>query len=74
MFKSITAKVLALRYNKEFVNQMEAGESGKKCGMLLDSSCFYAEQGGQSCDYGYMNKEGDEVTIFTYLTVNLQGK
>eukprot|EP00795_Rhopilema_esculentum_P001457 gene1457-15882_t len=73
VFTSITAKVLALRYNKEFVNQMEAGESGKKCGMLLDSSCFYAEQGGQSCDYGYMNKEGDEEVEFSVIDVQVHG-
>ena len=50
-----------MRYNKQFVDQVEGGESGKKCGILLDTSCFYAEQGGQMCDTGYMNVEGDEV-------------
>ena len=50
-----------MRYDKQFVDQVEGGESGKKCGILLDNSCFYAEQGGQMCDTGYMNAEGNEV-------------
>ena len=62
-FASITAKVLALRHEKQFFDELDGGESGKKCGILLDSSCFYAEQGGQMCDYGYMNKEGNEVGL-----------
>ena len=71
VFKSISATVLALRQNKEFVNEIVAGESGQMCGVLLDSSCFYAEQGGQQADYGYMNKEGDEVGSLWYLLIVL---
>ena len=62
-FASITAKILALRHEKQFFDELDGGESGKKCGILLDSSCFYAEQGGQMCDFGYMNKEGNEVGL-----------
>ena len=64
-FAPITAKILALRCEKQFFDEIDGGESGKKCGILLDSSCFYAEQGGQMCDNGYMNKEGDEVHMTT---------
>lgn len=48
-----------LCYNKEFVKSVE---SGKECGVLLDRTCFYAEQGGQIYDEGYMVKLGDEVS------------
>ncbi len=58
--------MLALRQNKEFVNEIAAGEEGQKCGILLDSSCFYAEQGGQQCDYGYMNKQGNEASHYRF--------
>lgn len=49
-----------LRYNKEFVDSVE---SGKECGVLLDKTCFYAEQGGQIYDEGYMVKVGDDVSM-----------
>ena len=48
----------ALRQHKEFVDQVTGGQ---ECGVLLDRTCFYAEQGGQTYDEGYMVKEGDEV-------------
>jgi len=70
-FASITAKVLALRHEKQFFDELDGGESGKKCGILLDSSCFYAEQGGQMCDYGYMNKEGNEDVEFSVVDVQV---
>lgn len=49
-----------LRYNKEFVDCVE---SGKECGVLLDRTSFYAEQGGQIYDEGYMVKVDDDVSI-----------
>jgi tRNA synthetases class II (A) len=59
-FSQCTAKVVALRMDKKFVSQVEAGQD---CGLLLDKTCFYAEQGGQIFDEGYMTKKGDEVPI-----------
>jgi alanyl-tRNA synthetase len=56
--------VVALRMDKKFVNQVDAG---KDCGLLLDKTCFYAEQGGQIFDEGYMTKKGDEVPIVLYI-------
>jgi alanyl-tRNA synthetase len=44
--------------DKKFVNQVDAGQD---CGMILDKTSFYAEQGGQIFDEGYMTKKGDEV-------------
>jgi alanyl-tRNA synthetase len=62
-FASCSGKVIALRRNKEFVTSVSAGED---CGVLLDRTCFYAEQGGQIFDEGYMIKETDEVRIHQF--------
>ena len=50
-FQSCEGKVLALRHNKLFVDQVT---SGQLVGVLLDQTCFYAEQGGQIYDEGFM--------------------
>ena len=49
---------MALRYNKGFVDEIA---SGQLAGVLVDQTCFYAEQGGQIYDEGFINKSGDEV-------------
>ena len=46
-------------FEKEFVNEVT---SGSHCGLVLDRTCFYAEQGGQIYDQGFMVKEGDDVS------------
>lgn len=70
VFQPITATVKALRINKQFVGQVEGGN---RCGVLLDTTCFYAEQGGQLYDIGYMNKEGDENVEFAVTDVQVHG-
>ena len=57
-FEAASGKVIALRYNKQFV---DAVQTGQECGVLLDSTCFYAEQGGQIYDEGFMVKQNEEV-------------
>ena len=57
-FHPVTGTVVALRFDKKFVDEVSGGN---RCGVLLDKTSFYAEQGGQLFDCGYMNKEGDEV-------------
>ena len=57
-FEAMTGKVIALRYNKAFVEEVTTGQ---ECGVLLDRTCFYAEQGGQIYDEGFLVKEGEEV-------------
>lgn len=55
-FGSLVGKVLALRRERQFVEEVQ---SGQECGVLLDRTCFYAEQGGQTYDQGYMVKDED---------------
>jgi len=47
------ATITAIRRNKQFVNELKSGEEG---GILLDQTSFYAEQGGQIYDEGFISK------------------
>ena len=46
--------------NKQFV---EEAPGGHRCGVLLNRTSFYAEQGGQLYDTGYLNKDGESVVV-----------
>ena len=59
-FESCSSKVVAMRFNKQFV---EEAKSGQEVGILLDSTCFYAEQGGQIYDEGFMVNGENEVKV-----------
>merc|ERR1719445_646438 len=59
-FESCSSKILAIRYNKGFVQEVT---SGQECGFLLDKTCFYAEQGGQIYDEGFLVKGDNEVKV-----------
>lgn len=37
--------------------------AGQRCGFLLDRTNFYAEQGGQASDRGYLVRTGQQVSI-----------
>lgn len=69
-FTSYTGTVVALRFNKEFVDSVSTGQ---ECGVLLDRTSFYAEQGGQIFDEGYFVKVGDESVEFTVKNVQVKG-
>ncbi|XP_028147378.1 alanine--tRNA ligase, cytoplasmic [Diabrotica virgifera virgifera] len=69
-FKSCEATVIGLRYNKEFVDEVHTGQ---ECGVLLDKTNFYAEQGGQIYDTGYIVKVGDESVEFSVKNVQVRG-
>lgn len=58
VFSSCTSTVIALRRGKQFVKDVTSGE---EVGILLDQTSFYAEQGGQIYDEGFLVKVGDEV-------------
>jgi len=59
-FGSCTGKILALRFDKKFVDSVS---SGQECGVLLDRTCFYAEQGGQIYDEGFIVKGDNELKV-----------
>ena len=59
MFEPVIGTVKAIMFDKEFVNEVT---SGSHCGVVLDTTCFYAEQGGQIYDQGFLVKEGDDVS------------
>ena len=67
-FQSCKGKVIALRRNKQFVQSVE---SGQECGVLLDNTCFYAEQGGQIFDEGFLVKSDDDSVEFRVTNVQV---
>jgi len=67
VFDNCTATVLSIRIISEFVNEIGALQ---ECGVLLDKTCFYAEQGGQIYDEGSMIK--DEETEFYVKNVQVR--
>lgn len=58
-FAPCIGTVIALRRAKTFVDQITSGE---EVGILLDRTNFYAEQGGQIYDEGFLVKVNDEAT------------
>lgn len=69
-FAACTAMVIALRRAKTFVNQVSSGE---EVGILLDKTNFYAEQGGQIYDEGFLVKIDDEGTEVRIKNVQVRG-
>lgn len=69
-FESCTAKVIAIRCNKAFAEEVS---SGVECGILLDQTNFYAESGGQTYDEGFIIKMTDEETEFRVKNVQVRG-
>lgn len=53
MFPQCCAAVLALYDGQTLVDEVLEGQ---RCGVILDQTCFYPEQGGQSSDQGYFTK------------------
>ncbi|KAF6021949.1 AARS [Bugula neritina] len=70
-FETCTSTILALRCNKKFVDQVD---NGQECGVLLDRTCFYAEQGGQTYDEGFMSTVDNlESSEFCVKNVQVRG-
>ncbi|CAK1549842.1 unnamed protein product [Leptosia nina] len=69
-FSPCTGTVAALRKDKKFVNEVITGD---ECGVLLDRTNFYAEQGGQIFDEGYMVKVNDDSVEFSVKNVQVKG-
>lgn len=55
-FEQAVETVLVLRKERAFVDEVTTGQ---ECGVLLDHTSFYAEQGGQSFNGGYMLRKDD---------------
>ena len=68
------ATIKAIRANKQFVDEVQVGEH---CGLLLDTTNFYAEQGGQTYDEGHITKSDhsaeDEDLEFIVNNVQVRG-
>jgi len=70
------ATIKAIRRSKQFVDKVSVGE---ECGLLLDQTSFYAEQGGQIFDEGFITKsenpeqDGDEQFEFIVSNVQVRG-
>jgi len=67
-FEACIGTVIALRRAKTFVNEVSSGD---EVGILLDRTNFYAEQGGQIYDEGFLVKVDDEVHKNKYFFVIL---
>ncbi|KAF3689123.1 Alanine--tRNA ligase, cytoplasmic [Channa argus] len=68
-FEQASAKVLALRRDRAFCNEVTTGQ---ECGVLLNQTSFYAEQGGQTFDEGYMLREDDNGDDASFTVKNTQ--
>ncbi|XP_058790099.1 alanine--tRNA ligase, cytoplasmic [Phymastichus coffea] len=69
-FAPCIGTVLAIRKNKQFVDQVMSGD---EVGVLLDQTNFYAEQGGQIYDEGFLVKVDDESTEIRVKNVQVRG-
>ncbi|KAL7298495.1 hypothetical protein TKK_0008275 [Trichogramma kaykai] len=69
-FAPCIGTVLALRKDKQFVDEVKSGD---EVGILLDQTNFYAEQGGQIYDEGFLVKVDDESTEICVKNVQVKG-
>lgn len=60
-FEKCNGKILAIRKDGKFIEKLNASDEGV---LILDKTCFYAEQGGQIYDTGVFTKIDDEVFFF----------
>lgn len=59
--------MLALRHDRAFCDEVTTGQ---ECGVVLDQTSFYAEQGGQTFDEGYMLREDDSTEDVSAIKIN----
>ncbi|KAK2817649.1 hypothetical protein Q5P01_025840 [Channa striata] len=61
VFPACRATVLALYDGQTLVSEVSEGQ---RCGVILDQTCFYSEQGGQSHDQGYFTRDGLQDVLY----------
>lgn len=64
--KSIEAKITRIRYDKKFHVTCPANT---KCGVILDRTNFYSEQGGQINDVGFFTADENETFVVSDVQV-----
>ncbi|XP_076028204.1 alanine--tRNA ligase, mitochondrial [Genypterus blacodes] len=69
-FPACRAAVQALYCSQTLVSEVTEGQ---QCGVILDRTCFYAEQGGQSHDRGYFTRDGLQDVLYPVEAVTLTG-
>ncbi|XP_032419034.1 alanine--tRNA ligase, mitochondrial isoform X3 [Xiphophorus hellerii] len=70
VFPACRATVLALYDGRALVPEVGPGQ---RCGVILDQTCFYSEQGGQSHDRGYLMSGCLREVLFSVEAVNRAG-
>ncbi|XP_037375714.1 alanine--tRNA ligase, mitochondrial [Talpa occidentalis] len=70
-FSTCEAQVLQL-YTEDGTAVTSVGE-GQRCGLLLDRTSFYAEQGGQTSDRGYLVRVGQQDVLFPVARAHVCG-
>ncbi|XP_056136771.1 alanine--tRNA ligase, mitochondrial [Lampris incognitus] len=70
VFPSCQASIQALYSGQTLVSEVTRGQS---CGVILDRTCFYSEQGGQSHDQGYFIRDGEQEVLHPVEMVSLAG-
>uniref|UniRef100_A0A3Q3N9B6 Alanine--tRNA ligase n=1 Tax=Labrus bergylta TaxID=56723 RepID=A0A3Q3N9B6_9LABR len=61
VFPACRATVLALYDGQTLVSEVAEGQ---RCGVVLDQTCFYSEQGGQSHDQGYFTRDSLQDVLY----------
>lgn len=70
VFAPCQATVLTLYKDQAL---LPAVDRGQRCAAILDRTCYYAEQGGQSCDLGYFTREEEQEVLFPVESVHVAG-
>ncbi|XP_041790449.1 alanine--tRNA ligase, mitochondrial [Chelmon rostratus] len=70
VFPACCATVLALYDGQTLVSEVTEGH---RCGVILDRTSFYSEQGGQSHDLGYFARGGLQDVLYPVEAVILAG-
>lgn len=70
VFPACSATVLALYDGQTLVSEVAEGQ---RCGVILDRTNFYSEQGGQSHDQGYFTRDGLQDVVYPVQAALLAG-